>query len=203
MIKEIIPITIFLLSSFGLFGQIKTTTPVFESDTSKCNNGDVGPDYIPGGTINWTRPCAFKNIEEYRRLFDPLQPIYWVHNNYWAEYGIGDLSGGYIQRGHLEASHSENIALYERDTVGDTISVNGMLYQRYMPILANRINHGEYSVGWSDNVALPRCGCLRRITVEKDVIHTKQIEILYAGSGRIVSVPIEKQIEFKKAKRKH
>lgn len=149
-----------------------------------CNRGDVKPDKCETGGIQFgPYKCSFKKQCGYDLLIDTLQQIDRIDGMQQNNWGIVQ-DGIVIEEHHDWGPYSIGMPYrYESgvDTVGKIISVNWVLYQRYMPHL--NIKNKRIDLGYDQDMSIPPCGCLRRVKVDTEKIETKTVEILYSGSG--------------------
>ena len=142
-----------------------------------CLPGDMRADKIPIDVINFgrTEPCRFRDS-----ALNPIKSgINSIHGYYESEYETA--WGGIITRGTYVSSSVSYIRHYDRDNPGDTVIVSGAEYVRYLPKLSGPLKNGEYSVGWEGDIAIPLCGCLRRVTID-----TSRIPIGAISAGWMV-----------------
>ena len=152
-----------------------------------CEKGDVSPNEWDTGGIQLGSPsCGFKNIFEYGLLVDTLQNFDYIEGFMPVTWGI--IQGGVLIEEHHDWSNYKSssfkyITEIKKDTVGAIISLNGVLYQRYMPHL--NINQKDVlDLGYEPDQSIPLCGCLRRVKVNTEKINPKKtVEVLYSGSG--------------------
>lgn len=149
-----------------------------------CNRGDVKPDKWDTGGIQFgPHKCGFKKQCDYDLLIDTLQKIDRVAGMQQTNWQI--IQDGVVVEDHHDWGHYSMGMPYRYesgvDTVGKIISVNGVLYQRYMPYL--NIKNKRIDLGYDQDMSIPLCGCLRRVKVDTEKIETKTVEILYSGSG--------------------
>lgn len=153
----------------------------------KCDAGDVRPQKMHGGGL-WLGEvgCGFKSVVwDNKPLFDPAQFVYTFSVKYYDAYQIVDVRTGIVEYTGQSENHSTHFLNdQERDTIGKILIIDGAEYERYMPELGAALKKGNYNGEWEWDVSIAVCGCLRRVTIEQDIVPSKKIEYLYTGKAK-------------------
>lgn len=162
--------------------------PAFLFAQNPCGN-DIAPRPDTSIGISFgSRGCGFKapGVDTIlTELQDPARLIEWIHQDGYMECGYGyKIYGEYVAEwtSMCKVSHTSRIGLYEVANPG-IISIGGNDFYRYLAESIKPDKSKTYNAGHGD-AAPAYCGCLRRVTIEQDIVPSKKIEYLYTGKAK-------------------